>query len=135
MPLPFLNDAGTSFKPPVYSGIVPSLLAAFSAPMLVSVVPSCFASSGEAAAKAAVASDATARAMNVLRNMMSSSECRFERERPPAAVRERREDAVEYAGGAGGGVGRVIAEVTGVLEVDPVLRVDVGGEAQRKVAA
>jgi hypothetical protein len=87
MPLPFLNDAGTSFRPPVYSGIVPSLLAAFSAPMLVSVVPSCFASSGEAAAKAAVASDATARAMNVFRNMKSSSECRLERERPPAAVR------------------------------------------------
>ena len=59
MPLPFLNDAGISFSPPVYSGIVPSLLAAFSAPTAVSVVPSCFASSAETAASAGAASDAT----------------------------------------------------------------------------
>ena len=39
--------------PPVYSGIVPSLLPAFSAPTGVSVVPSCFASSAETAAQRA----------------------------------------------------------------------------------
>jgi hypothetical protein len=46
---PFWNEAG-AVMPPVYAGMVPSLLAAFSAPTAVSVVPSCFASSAVTAA-------------------------------------------------------------------------------------
>src|SRR5215813_1366379 len=88
MPLPFLNEAGGSFNPPVYSGIVPSLLPAFSAPTAVRVVPICFASSAETAASAPVARDATANAMRDLLNMVASLERGLERERPPAAVRQ-----------------------------------------------
>jgi hypothetical protein len=44
-PLPATYPAGASFRPPVYSGIEPSPLPAFSAPTAVKVVPSCFASS------------------------------------------------------------------------------------------
>ena len=49
MPLPALKSPG-GLMPPVYSGMVPSLLPAFSAPMGVSVVPSCLASSADTAA-------------------------------------------------------------------------------------
>jgi hypothetical protein len=51
--------------------MVLSLLAAFSAPMAVKVLPSCLASSAETAAKALlVASAAIAVAIRVWRNMM-----------------------------------------------------------------
>ena len=39
MPSPGLNPAGGVVRPPVHAGIVPSLLAAFSAPIGVRVVP------------------------------------------------------------------------------------------------
>ena len=47
-----LEAAGGVVSPPVYAGMVPSLLAAFSAPIGVSVVPSCLASSADTAASA-----------------------------------------------------------------------------------
>jgi hypothetical protein len=50
MPLPALNSAGGVVSPPLYSGIVPAALPAFSAPTAVSVAPSFFASSGVTAA-------------------------------------------------------------------------------------
>src|SRR5262245_6620606 len=56
--------------PPVYSGIVPSLLPPFSAPTSVSVVPSCVASSKDTALHAfGAASDASAAKMTVLRTI------------------------------------------------------------------
>ncbi len=67
--VPAWNPAG-GLMPPVYSGIVPSLLPAFSAPTAVSDVPSCLASSAETAANALpAASDAMASAIRDLRNM------------------------------------------------------------------
>src|SRR6266496_2941339 len=70
-PSPFLQLAGGVVSPPVYSGIVPSLLPAFSAPTAVSVVPSCLASSADTAANAPFAhSAATATAINDLHNMI-----------------------------------------------------------------
>ena len=50
MPSPALYPAGGVVRPPVYSGIVPALLPAFSAPIGVSVVPSFLASSAVTAA-------------------------------------------------------------------------------------
>src|SRR4051812_17465598 len=135
MPLPFLNDAGASLRPPVYSGMVPSLLPAFSAPTAVSVVPSCFASSADTAAKegAQIAASARARIDWGCMRVSLSERC-LERERPPAAVGERAEHAVERGGGARRGVGRVVAEVAGVLQVHPVLRINVGGEPEGVIA-
>src|SRR5262247_4209058 len=69
MPLRGLKSAGASM-PPVYSGIVPSLLPALSAPTSVSVVPSCVASSKDTELHAlGAASDASAAKMTVLRNI------------------------------------------------------------------
>src|SRR4030095_15780956 len=59
--------------PPLYSGIVPSLLPAFSAPTGVSVVPSCLASSAGTAASAPVLKIAAKpAASNVMRNIVVS---------------------------------------------------------------
>src|SRR4051812_38328859 len=131
-PLPVLKSAG-ALMPPVYSGMVPSLLPAFSAPVAVSVVPSCLASSAETALQAVgAASDASAAIINVLRNMIVFlSECRFECERYPAAVGqlcERTVGRTHHAACRSGHrrVRRVIAEVAVVAELHLVLLVDVG---------
>src|SRR4029077_6206449 len=109
-PLPALKSAG-ALMPPVYSGIVPSLLPAFSAPTAVSVVPICLASSAETAANAAPLKIAAKLAASiVVRSMMAFPclESRLERERDPAAIGERRVRAVGYAQHAafGRGAGR-----------------------------
>src|ERR1700755_745357 len=108
--------------PPVYSGIVPSLLPAFFAPTEVSVVPSCFASSGETASALVLKIAAKPAASKVFRNMKIApwSECGLERERDPAAVGERRVRAVGDAHDAAVGCEpcrhvRVVAEIAVVL--------------------
>src|SRR5215471_14648329 len=125
MPLPFWNEGGIVVSPPVYSGIVPSLLPAFSAPTAVSVVPSCLASSAEIAAHAAGANAAASAAtIKVLRNMiLFSSKCGLERERHPAAVGQSGERAVGCThdaarGGLRGRVGLVVAEVAVVAQLE-----------------
>ncbi|MNP82008.1 hypothetical protein D3C76_1805160 [compost metagenome] len=43
-PLPLSNPAGAVVNPPVYAGMLPSLLPAISAPIGVRVTPNCLAS-------------------------------------------------------------------------------------------
>src|SRR5437016_10548976 len=68
-PGPLTKPGGGVVSPPVYSGIVPSLLPAFSAPKGVSVVPSCLASSALTAA-CEKAAQATVQAVTAATNSL-----------------------------------------------------------------
>src|SRR5947209_5841657 len=116
--------------------MVPSLLAAFSAPTRVSVVPpSALASSAVTAAFAAVAAYAAqTRAANRVSRMCMfvSSEGGLEGEAQHAAVLQVGGEAVGRRDG--GAVVLVVTEPVDVLQVEAVLLLHVGRDADRVVA-
>src|SRR3954469_10387129 len=115
----------------------PSLLAAFSAPTAVSVVPICFASSAVTAASADPATVTPSARASILRIMVFSSGCCLERglegEREPATVLERGIRPVRDRHGAGR-IGGVVAVVAVVAEVHAIALQDVRAEARAVVA-
>src|SRR5678816_1064593 len=71
-PSPGLKPAGAVVRPPLYAGMVPAALPAFSAPTAVSVVPSVLASSAETA-WAAIAEKAIRPANQLRLRLMENS--------------------------------------------------------------
>src|SRR5678815_4333550 len=112
--------------------MVPAALAAFSAPIGVSVVPRALASSAETA-WAEIAEKAIRPANQLsLRFMGDSSEGGLEGQADGAAVTQERRQSVRR--GHGGAVVAVVTEKVDVLQVEAVLLLHVGAEADAVVA-
>src|SRR3954469_2298478 len=115
-PSPGLKPAGAVVRPPLYAGMVPAALPAFSAPTAVSVVPRALASSA-VTAWAPMAEKAIKPANQwSLRFMVGSSEGGLEGQADGAAVAQEGRQSVR--GGHGGAVVAVVTEVVDVLQVE-----------------
>src|SRR6476659_4374981 len=113
--------------------MVPAALPAFSAPIAVSVVPKVLASSAETPAWAPAAEHAS-RAANQwsLRFMVDSSEGGLEGQTHEATVAQERRQPVGR--GDNGPVVAEVADEVDVLQVEPVLLLHAGADADAVVA-